>query len=162
MVNNNQVFEIELVPSSIREIERIVDLICDQLFINDTYYGSILMALTEMFTLLLDNNNSKPFKIEYSTDYQQLKLSVFPVDAIISSGFEEEIAITKLQESDSLRSVFLIKSLVDSIDVLDTHTVNMGFDISALHNKVYNHRSTLLNMYFNVKQSEVKVDKQDD
>jgi len=47
MVNNNQVFEIELVPSSIREIERLVDLICDQLFINDTYYGSILMAVTE-------------------------------------------------------------------------------------------------------------------
>lgn len=162
MVNNNQVFEIELVPASIREIERIVDLICDQLFINDTYYGSILMALTEMFTLLIDEGNSQPFKIEYSTDYQQLQLSIFPIDSRISKGFEDEIDISKLQEDDSHKSIFLIKSLVDSVTVIDTSIVNMGFDISALHNKVYNHRSMLLNMYFNVNQGEVKVNKQDD
>lgn len=162
MVNNNQVFNIELVPDSIREIERIVDLICDQLFINDTYYGSILMALTEMFTLLMEENNSQPFKIEYSTDYQQLHLSIYPVDSRISSGFNENIGITNLQKNDTLKSIFLIKSLVDSVTLSDPTTVNMGFDISALHNKIYNQRSMLLNMYFNVKQGEVKVDKQDD
>jgi len=115
-----------------------------------------------MFTLLLEGKNSQPFKIEYSTDYQILQLSIYPVDTKISSDFEDEIDISKLQDSDSLKSIFLIKSLADSITVVDTSIVNMGFDISALHNKVYNKRAMLLNMYFNVKQGEVKVKNQDD
>jgi len=49
MVSNDQFLEVELVPSEIRKIEHFVDDICDQLFINDTYYGNILMSITELF-----------------------------------------------------------------------------------------------------------------
>ena len=44
MVSNDQSFEFELNPNTLREIEHFSDLICDQLFINETYYGNILMS----------------------------------------------------------------------------------------------------------------------
>ena len=52
MVANDQSLTLTLVPKEIRKIEHFVDDICDQLFINDTYYGNILMSITELFNTL--------------------------------------------------------------------------------------------------------------
>ncbi|MCF6169722.1 MAG: hypothetical protein L3J31_02205 [Bacteroidales bacterium] len=161
MVNNNQSFTIQLEPGAIREIEQIVDLVCDQLFINDTYYGSILMAMTELFGVLLEQQSTKTFKIEYNTDYQEVTFSFYPVDKKITSAFELQVNIDTLEEPDAKTSVFLIKSLVDDLTVTDNEVIHLSFDISALHNKVYEQRRNQLKKYFNVNQ-ELKVNKKDD
>ncbi len=161
MISSNQAFEIKLQPASIREIERIVDLICDQLFINDTYYGSILISLTEVFGLLLNEQQTESFNVEYKTDYQMLTFSIYPVDKRIIARFELEVSIDSLKEQDEQTGVFLIKSLVDELTITDENIVKLNFDISALHNDIYNKRVIHLNYYFNVNK-ELKTSKDND
>ena len=161
MINNNQSFAIEIKPDSIRELERIVDLICDQLFINDTYYGSILMTLTEVFELLLREEQSEPFNVEYHTDYQILTISIYPIDKPIIARFESPVNINSLQESDEQTAVFLINSLVDELQLTDENSIHFNFDISALHNEVYQQRLNHLKLYFNINQGQ-KVSKKND
>jgi hypothetical protein len=154
MINNNQSFAIEIKPDSIRELERIVDLICDQLFINDTYYGSILMTLTEVFELLLREEQSEPFNVKYQTDYQTLTISIYPIDKPIIARFELPVNIDSLQESDEQTAVFLINSLVDELQLTDEKSIQFNFDISALHNAVYQKRLNHLKLYFNINQGQ--------
>ncbi len=161
MVNNNQSFSIKLEADSIRRIEQIVDLVCDQLFINDTYYGSILTALTELFEIMLKRQKSETFKIEYNTDYQKLTLRIYPVDHKIASNFEDEFSIDMLLDEEPQTSIFLIKSLVDSLHVEDKEIIQLSFDISALHNKIYEQRATQLKDYFKVKEDS-KVNENND
>ena len=161
MINNNQTFAIEIKPASIREVERIVDLICDQLFINDTYYGSILMALTEVFDLLLKEQNSETFNVEYQTDYKTLTISIYPVDKQIIARFELPVNINSLQETDEETGIFLIKSLVDELMITEDNIIQLDFDISALHNEIYKQRLIHLNNYFKVNQV-LKVSKNND
>ncbi len=161
MVNNNQSFSIKLEADSIRRIEQIVDLVCDQLFINDTYYGSILTALTELFEIMLKKQKSETFKIEYNTDYQKLTLRIYPVDHKIASNFEDEFSIDMLLDEEPQTSIFLIKSLVDSLHVEDKEIIQLSFDISALHNKIYEQRATQLKDYFKVKEDS-KVNENND
>jgi hypothetical protein len=80
MLMNDQSLEVALEPQSIIKIERFVDTVCDQLLINDTYYGSILMAVTEMFSICLEKSESNILSIQYSTDYQTLKINFQPID----------------------------------------------------------------------------------
>jgi hypothetical protein len=161
MINNNQSFAVELQSGSIREIERITDLICDQLFINDTYYGSILMALTEVFDLLLKEQDSESFNVEYETDYQNLTISIYPVDKQITARFKLRVDIDSLQDLEEEKGIFLIKSLADELMITDENTICLNFDISALHNKIYQERAALLSNYFNVNQQQ-KISKNND
>ena len=161
MVNNNQSFSIKLEAGSIRRIEQIVDLVCDQLFINDTYYGSILTALTELFGILLKQQKSETFKIEYNTDYQKLNFSFYPIDQSITSDFENQLSIDMLVDEDPQTSIFLIKSLVDSLSIENKEIIQLSFDISALHNKIYDQRASQLKDYFSVKKDS-KVNESND
>jgi hypothetical protein len=161
MINNNQAFAIKLQPTSIREIERIVDLICDQLFINDTYYGSILTSLTEVFALLLSEQHSESFNVEYRTDYQVLTISIYPVDKHIIARFELPVNIDSLKDTDEQTGIFLIKSLVDELITKEENIIELNFDISALHNEIYNHRVNLLKKYFNINK-DIKVSRNND
>ena len=161
MVNNNQSFTIKLEPVSVRRVEQIVDLVCDQLFINETYYGSILIASTEMFDLLLNNKHSETFEIEYNTDYQELTISFYPVHEDLIEKIEQHITIDSLKEGSDETKIYLLKSLVDNLNTTEDEIVHLGFDISALHNKIYQQRVDQINKYFKV-DLNLKVSKDND
>jgi hypothetical protein len=161
MVANDQSFEFELQPHALREIEHFADLICDQLFINETYYGNILMALTEFFDLLLKTSQEEMLKATYSTDYQEIKIQLQPIEPELITRFEQELNIDTLSDEKSDKSIYLIKKLVDNIDFPGKDSVSLVFDISALHNEVYEHRKSHLHSYFS-ETREKKVKEKDD
>ena len=119
------------------------------------------MALTEVFDLLLKEQNSETFNVEYKTDYQTLTISIYPIDKSIIARFELPVNIDSLQETDGQTAMFLIKSLVDELIITEDNVVQLNFDISALHDKIYKQRLSLLNNYFNVNQ-ELKLSKNND
>ncbi len=161
MVDNNQSLTIQLKPGSIRDIERFADMVCDQLFINDTYYGTILMALTETFSLLLEHQDSESFKIEYNTDYQSLNIKIYPVSGKIYEQFAQHAKTIELKDSQGFKEIFLIKSLVDGVNLEGGDVVLLSFDISAMHDEVYEKRKAQLKDYFNV-NTEIKIKNTDD
>lgn len=161
MVSNNQSVSIKLKPESIRDIEIFVDTICDQLFINDTYYGNILMALTELFNYVLVNEHNDNINITYNSDYKSITISFQPVDLQIITSITKAIDIDEIIHQDSDKNIFLIHSLVDNITKSDEDTLSFEFDISALHNEIYNKRAAILKKYFS-KQTSEKVQKEND
>lgn len=161
MVNNNQSVSIKLQPESIRDIELFVDTICDQLFINDTYYGNILMAITELFNYLLENKHGDSLNITYNSDYKNIAVSFQPIDTQAGTRISGSFDFDKIIHQDSDKNIFLIHSLVDKISLTNKDTLSLEFDISALHNEIYNKRAALLTKYF-TKQTSEKVQKEND
>jgi len=156
-MNNNESISVKLIPEAIRDIELFVDAICDQLFINDTYYGNILMSLTELFNCLLESNkNDDNVTIKYNSDHTNITISFYPIDSQLIKALSRPISVDEVVQTESNKNIFLINSLVDKVIVDDTNQLSFEFDISALHNKIYYQRANLLKAYFS-KQSIKKV-----
>ena len=144
----DQSHEVDLAPQSIGQIEQFADTLCDQLFINDTYYGSILMSLTELFSICLEKNNSETLSYYYTTNYQTVNIVVQQVDNEIVNCFSQQGGLDFDDEMTMEKGVYLISSLTDSIQIISEDSIEMTFDISAIHNKAYKHRSETLSAYF--------------
>jgi hypothetical protein len=153
MVANDQSLTVKLLPEEIRKIEQFVDDICDQLFINDTYYGNILMSITELFQALCQKTPGEVLNITYNTDYKEIKITAQPVDTEIINVIESDIDIDQIAEGEYNKNVYLIKSLVDQFEV-DDNALILNFDISALHNEIYKKRAEQLQAY--LKNEKVK------
>jgi hypothetical protein len=153
MVANDQSLELTLVRREIRKIEHFVDDICDQLFINDTYYGNILMSITELFNTLCEKSPGKTLNIIYNTDYKQIKISTQPIDKEIVKVIESDIDLDNIMDGPYSRNIFLIKSLVDAYEIEEDALI-LNFDIGALHNEIYKKRADQLQSYF--KKEDVK------
>ena len=153
MVANDQSLTVKLHPEEIRKIEQFVDDICDQLFINDTYYGNILMSITELFQALCHKTPGEVLNITYNTDYKEIKITAQPVDTEIINVIESDIDIDQVTEGEYNKNVYLIKSLVDQFEV-DDNALILNFDISALHNEIYKKRADQLQAY--LKNEKVK------
>ena len=153
MVTNDQSLKLSLVPKEIRKIEHFVDDICDQLFINDTYYGNILMSITELFNTLCEKSPGEVLNITYNTDYKQIKITAQPIDKEIVNVIESDIDIDHIMEGPFSKNIFLIKSLVDTYEIEEDALV-LNFDIAALHNEIYKKRAQQLQSY--LKKEDVK------
>ena len=112
-------------------------------------------------SLLLKEQDSESFNVEYETDYQNLTISIYPVDKQITARFKLRVDIDSLQDLEEEKGIFLIKSLADELMITDENTICLNFDISALHNKIYQERAALLSNYFNVNQQQ-KISKNND
>ncbi len=153
MVSNDQFLEVELVPSEIRKIEHFVDDICDQLFINDTYYGNILMSITELFNTLCEKSPGEILNITYNTDYKKVTIRAQPIDSEIINVIESDIDLDNILDGQFNKNIFLIKSLVDKYEIKEDALI-LNFDISALHNEIYKKRAGQLQNY--LKKEDVK------
>lgn len=161
MVNNNQSITIQLSKQNIRQIESLVDSICDQLFVNDTYYGNILVSVSELFNLLCENNEGSSISITYFSDYKNMTIAFQPIDTQLINLFSSEVDLENLDNQENNTTIFLIKSLVDKFNCNDD-SINLKFDISALHNDIYNKRKSILKEYFNISKVQEKVNIQND
>ena len=153
MVANDQSLKLTLVPREIRKIEHFVDDICDQLFIYDTYYGNILMSITELFNTLCEKSPGEVLNITYNTDYKQITITAQPIDKEIVNVIESDIDINNIMDGPFSKNVFLIKSLVDAYEVEEDALI-LNFDIAALHNEIYKKRAQKLKSY--LKKEDVK------
>ena len=153
MVANDQSLTLTLVPKEIRKVEHFVDDICDQLFINDTYYGNILMSITELFNTLCEKSPGETLNIIYNTDYKQIRISAQPIDKEIVNVIESDIDLDNIMDGPYSKNIFLIKSLVDAYEIEEDALI-LNFDIGALHNEIYKKRADQLQSYF--KKEDVK------
>jgi len=161
MVNNNYTVSVDLTPNSIRNIESFVDSVCDQLFINDTYYGNILMSVTELFNYLVANNEYRQVEITYNSNYEKMTIGIQPVDIQVVDSFSSKIDFEDIIKGDKEKTLYLIHSLVDNI-IIENNKLLLEYDISALHNEIYQKRKSLLKEYFTIQKTEEKVKQQDD
>lgn len=148
MQNHNKSLEISLNNEGIRRIEYFVEEICDQLLINETYSGNILMALSELFNLAMQFNSEKKITFTYTTDYQIIKIKIQHLDIKVLKLLNCNVDLNKDDSKNLNKSLYLVGILTDKIELSGNNEVNFVFDISAVHNRVYNHRVKILNIFF--------------
>jgi serine/threonine-protein kinase RsbW len=146
---------------NISSIERFVEEICDYYNINDTYFGNILIALTEAFqNALVHGNGNDPSKMIHVVFESKPKGLSFTVTDE-GSGFDPESVPDPLDldvefESDKGRGVFLMRSLSDKMVVSDEgRSIEMFFRISGIGHEAMKKRISHFNEYFQTNKQKV-------
>ena len=136
-------------PSEEHVIEQLVEDISNNLFINEVYYGNILTSLSLLFDYVVENQFCKQIFIHYNTDYKIVKLVVSGIEQDVIMNIVRKKEITETEISEDIKNIFLIQSLTDDIFYsLENEEITLVYDISAVHDKVYNERKEFLERYF--------------
>lgn len=155
----NSTLKIKSLMSNIHKLEKFIEDICDDYNINNTYFGTILVAVAEAVenSIIHGNkyNEKKQIKITFSSDDKGLCFMVEDE----GEGFD----ITKIPDAtDTVNNpekkgtgIFIIKSLADDIEFRDYgKKVIMKFHISSINQQIASKRENLLNQYFKVDMKE--------
>ncbi len=148
-------------PENISSIERFVEEICDYYNINDTYFGNILIALTEAFknALVHGNKNDPSRSIQLVFESKLKGLSFTITDE--GSGFNPDNIPDPLDlEIDPSiqtgRGLFLIRSLSDKVEIKNEgRSIEMFFRISGIGHEAMKKRIGHFNEYFQTKKQKV-------
>ncbi len=134
--------------SSIHEMENFAEVLCDQLFINETYFGNILMTLSELYNLLIPQTSTNPVKLSYNTDFLLLNIVFEGLNKSLLEALNTQVDLNDLSDEPEQERLFLIQTLTDGIEILDENNLQISFDISAIHNKIYQQRAEFLRAFF--------------
>ncbi|PKP33205.1 MAG: hypothetical protein CVT99_01770 [Bacteroidetes bacterium HGW-Bacteroidetes-16] len=146
---NDQIVTVHSNRNNIHDIEQFAETLCDHLMINETYFGNILTSLSELYHIWNISNPSDSIKLSYNTDFKTLNIFI--------DGFEQKV-IDQINTPENLDheehgtisdKVFVIQRLTDSIVINEDNSVQISFDISAIHNRIYHERARLLRAYHN-------------
>ena len=148
-------------PENISSIERFVEEICDYYNINDTYFGNILIALTEAFknALIHGNKSDASRKIQIIFESKPKGLSFTVSDE--GAGYDPDVVPDPLDleidvNSDTGRGLFLIRSLSDKVELnKEGSSVEMFFRISGIGHEAMKKRIGHFNEYFQTNKQKV-------
>jgi len=142
-------------PKSITQIEQFVDELFTRFQISETYYGNILMSLTEFISLIPNYQEGIGVKLTYKPGYQQVKVSIQPVaDELILMLDKKKIDLVNVLDNEENKKIYIIKKLVDEIVLKDENAVTFIFDVGALHNEIFEDRKNKLQNFFRAKSRQ--------
>ncbi len=147
--------------SNVTIVERFVEEICDNYNLNNTYFGNILIALTEAFNnAVVHGNHNDPDKkvtIIFDIGYKGLSFSVTDE----GNGFDPEkvpnpVDVENDADSEKGRGLFLIRSLTDNVKFLDNgRSLELVFEIEGIGQKTMKKRLQLFTQYFKKEKQKV-------
>lgn len=138
MKQDQKTLRLQSVPSSLNQLEILIDEVCDKYNLNHNYVGCITVALTEAFQNALEhgnkNNPEKFITINFEKNAGGLYFSVKDE----GNGFNhQDIPDTKDDGKEKVfpgRGIFLIKSLSDDVNYIGKgNEVAIGFKISSIN-----------------------------
>ncbi len=160
-MGRKEILTLDSRPENISSIERFVEEICDYYNINDTYFGNILIALTEAFrnALIHGNENDESRKIQVVFESKPKGLSFSVTDE--GSGFDPDVVPDPLDleidaSTQTGRGLFLIRSLSDKVEIINEgRSIEMFFRISGIGHEAMKKRISHFNEYFQTKKQKV-------
>lgn len=137
------------------KLEGFIELICDQYNVYSSYFGNILMSVTEAFENAVSHGNknmsNKEVIVEFENTPKGLLFSVsdegegFDLDKI-----ENPLDAETEEKSQKGRGIFLINALSDKVDFEQNGTtVKMLFTISNINKELSDKRVKALKSYLN-------------
>lgn len=146
-------------PENIHKVEKFVEDICDEYNINNTYFGNILVALTEAVeNAMRHGNNNDPTKnIQLTFSSKPEGLSFLIEDE--GTGFDinnipDPTDLNVDPEQIKGRGIFLIRNLADEIHFTNNgSSVEIIFKISSINHELAVSRMNLLKQYTGVKEA---------
>jgi len=122
--------------SNITEVESLIDKVCDDLGLNEDYYGNILIAVTEAVNnaIIHGNKNEESKQVVVEVDHEGTNLTFNVIDHGDGFDFEnlpDPTAPENIQKPDG-RGIFLMKNLSDDVNFdLNGSKVSITFAVNA-------------------------------
>jgi serine/threonine-protein kinase RsbW len=138
--------------TEIHKLEKFVEEICDEYNINNSYFGNILLSLTEAFeNALFHGNKSNPAKLVKISFESKPKGLLFEVhDEGKGFDFNNIPDATDIEGNPEKRGagLFMIKSLADEIHFSDQgRCIQILFYISSINQQIAIDRIQSLNSF---------------
>lgn len=136
------------------EVENFVEEICDQNYLNNTYYGAILMAIEEAARNAIIHGNKQDEKKKVTISFQRKNNGfMFNVEDQ-GEGFDfgkipNPLDVEESEYAKTGKGIYLIKSLADKVDFgTKGKKVSIFFDISSISQETTINRIHNLQKYF--------------
>jgi hypothetical protein len=148
----------------IQQIEKFVELICDDYHIYDEYYANIIASNTMLAEYICEISNDINHRVDirFIADKRGLRFVFYLGDLFLDFAkyFEKSDTydITNHHDNDeNLQKIIVIKLLSDSISIdQESEKVELIFRISGVNEMLTNQRIELLNKYFNMVEAEIR------
>lgn len=147
-------------PENIHQVERFVEDICDQYNINNTYFGNILIALTEAVDNAMIHGNKKDPSKEVILSFEAKPEGLVFSVSDQGKGFDPDAVpdptdLKNDEANTSGRGMFLIRHLADKFVYKNNGTTaEIIFKISSINNELACERIRQLKQYS--QQTQVK------
>lgn len=117
MIENNQNLRFPSDITNLHYIEKFVEQVCDEFNINTTYYGNILIAITEAVeNAIKHGNNGDPEKhVEIFFQYDNSEIKFIIQDEGEGFSFDKIPDPTEINGDEKGRGIYLIKTLADNV-----------------------------------------------
>jgi serine/threonine-protein kinase RsbW len=149
------------IPENIHQVEKFVEDICDEYNINNTYFGNILVALTEAVeNAMVHGNKNNPVKnveITFVSKPEGLSFTIKDEgDGFDINQIPDPTDLNIDPEEVKGRGIFLIKSLADEVKFLTNgKSVEILFKISSINNEMAVDRINQLKSYSGTKETSI-------
>jgi len=148
----------------IQEIEKFVELICDDYHIYDEYYANIIAANTMLAEYICELSENKDHRVDirFIADKKGLRFVFYLGDLFLDFAryFEKTDAFDIADNHNNnkyLQNIIVIKLLSDSISIDQaSERVELFFRISGVNEMLTNQRIELLKKYFDRVKAEIR------
>jgi len=147
------------IPENIHQVEKFVEDICDEYNINNTYFGNILVALTEAVENAMVHGNkkdsSKNIEITFLSKPEGLSFTIKDEgDAFDINQIPDPTDLNVNPDEIKGRGIFLIKSLADEVNFLPKGKgVEILFKTSSINNEIAVDRINQLKSYSGIRET---------
>lgn len=143
--------------NEIHEVERFIEDICDYFNINNSYFGNIVVAVSEAVenSIIHGNkhNSAKMVQISFETNQKGIVFTI--EDEGDGFNFDNIPDPTDIQSNPDKRGtgIFLIKTLTDEALFLNNgRKIQLQFNITSINQEVFSKRMKHVDEYFNIKK----------
>ena len=162
MIKRNQELEFTSEIKNIYKVEKFIEEISDLYHINNTYFGNLMIAITEAVTNAIvhgnANDSSKKVRLEFTSDKKGLAFKI--IDE--GEGFDFNNLPSPLngvngEAKDIGRGIFLIKSLADEVNFNESgNEIELIFKISSINQETSLFRASQLKKYNTLTEKKKK------
>lgn len=156
-MNRPKEFEIGSSLDEMYRIEQFVEEMSDEYLLYGSYFGNILMAVTEAVknAIIHGNDADRQKKVKICREIVKEGLLIRVTDE--GNGFDYKSRLRGIQDlsglDDGKNGLFLIQKLTDELAFLNGgRTIEMLFRINGIDESIFNRRATIMNEFFRVYQ----------
>lgn len=157
----NKMIEFDSIRANTYLVERFVEEVCDMYNIFNSYFGTIILAVTEAVdnAILHGNQNDPSRKVRLEFESADAGLLFRISDQ--GDGFDPSlVSDPTVDDNDTAgRGIYLMRSLSDSLNFSDGgKTVELGFEIASINRETTLHRRNSLLRYMNGEMIQLNDD----
>jgi len=144
--------------NEIHEVERFVEGICDYYNINNSYFGNIIVALTEAVENSIIHGNKQDPEKKINISFEAVNKGIVFTIEDEGDGFDvssiPDPTDSKANPEKKGTGIFLITVLADEVNFLEEgRKIQLTFNITSINRELFTSRMKQVDKYFKLKRN---------